>query len=148
MAGDLFNTVAGLTPGTDISNRYTLPFAPKHAVSLAADWTMLKTGSGELALHADYQWKDSAFLTGGAGPATPGSNLYVLPSRGIANARLTYSSELDGHKVSVSVWGRNVTDKKYVAHLFALGSVVSGYTNTLTAYAEPASYGVDLSMDF
>lgn len=139
----------GYTIGQDISDRYVLSFAPKHSLSLAADWTFLQFDGGDVAAHVAYQWKDKAYMTAGAGPDVMGRDLYALPSRGLLDARVTYTRELaNDREVRFAIWGRNITDKKYKAHLIGNGDIVQGYFSQSYAIGEPASYGIEISLDF
>lgn len=133
----------------DISGRYVLPFAPKHSLSLAADWTFLRFNGGDLAAHVAYQWKDKAYMTSGAGPDVKGREFYTLPSYGLLDARVTYTHELaNSREIRFALWGRNITDKKYKAHLIGNGDIVQGYFSQSYAIGEPASYGIEISLDF
>ncbi|HEY4545308.1 MAG TPA: TonB-dependent receptor [Pedomonas sp.] len=139
----------GYTIGQDISGRYVLPFSPKHSVSLSADWTFLRFDNGNLAAHVAYQWKDKAYMTAGAGPDVAGRDFYVLPSRDLLDARLTYTRELaNDREIRFALWGRNITDNRYKAHLIGNGDIVQGYFSQSYAIGEPASYGIEISLDF
>lgn len=153
-AGSIFdravNPGSPVAVGQDITGYFVLPFSPKHSVRLSGDWVIGTFGSGELAAHADYTWKDEAFTTAGAGPAVPlGRDAPVNPSYGLVDARLTYAIERgSGRDMSIALWGKNVFDKRYPGFVIGSGSIITGYPNQAISYGDPATYGIELRFAF
>ncbi|WOK36198.1 TonB-dependent receptor [Sphingomonas sp. C3-2] len=138
----------GFQIGDDVSDRYVLSFAPRHSYSIAGDWTFLRNDNGNFAAHVDYVWKDYAYTTAGAGSAVPGHEIYRIPAYGLLGARLTYTHELsDDRNVRFSIWGRNITDKRYKSHVVGNGDIVQGYFSTAYSMGTPATYGIEFGFD-
>lgn len=153
-AGSIFDPVINAnTPvnvGDDITGYFVLPFTPKHSLRVSGDWTFLRMDSSSLALHVDYTWKDKAYTTAGNGPSVPtGRNFPVNPSYGLLDGRLTYMLERDGGRnMSVSLWGKNILDKKYAGYVIGSGSIIDGFYSQARSYGDPATYGVEVSFNF
>ncbi len=153
-AGSIFdrsvNPASPVSVGDDISGYFVLPFTPKHSVRLSGDWVIGTIGVGRLAAHADYTWKDKVFTTAGDGPSVPfGRDAPVNSSYGLVDARLTYTIDRgDGRDVSISLWGKNIFDRRYPGFVIGSGSILTGYPNQAISYGLPATYGVDVGFSF
>lgn len=153
-AGSIFdpsvNRASPVKVGDDITGYFVLPFTPKHSVRLSGDWTIGTIGIGSLAAHVDYTWKDKVFTTAGDGPSVPvGRDAPVNKSYGLVDARLTYTIDRGaGRNVSISLWGKNVFDKRYPGFVIGSGSILAGYQNQAISYGDPATYGVDIGFSF
>jgi iron complex outermembrane receptor protein len=116
---------------------------------VSSDWTFLNFEGGNAVLHANYQWKDDAYASSPVGPAIKGRDKWAIPANGTLDARLTVNFEVgSGSKMNVALWGRNITDKRYKATVTAIGAPATGYTGQTFAYGEPATYGIELGMQF
>lgn len=162
LAGTTFDpsvnpAIAGVySVGQNIKDLFALPYAPRHSLNVGMDYTVLQFGNGNLAAHLDYQFKSSMFVTATAGPDVPGRDNVEIPSYGLFNGRLTLTLELPrGDQAKIALWGRNLTNKKYplqavgggypIATTGVMGPVGAGYVQSSRIWAEPASYGIDLS---
>lgn len=142
--------------GNNVSDLFALPYAPRHKLNLAADYTFFRFNGGSLAAHLDYQFQSPIYTTATAGSAVPGHDYVKIPSYGVLNGRLILELNLPrGDEVQIAVWGRNLTDKEYpvqvvgggnaIATTGPLGVVGAGYVNAAKIWSEPASFGVDIS---
>ncbi|SFR89730.1 TonB-dependent receptor [Sphingomonas jatrophae] len=153
-AGSIFdravNPASPVNVGDDITGYFVLPFTPKHSVRLSGDWTIAQIGSGSVAAHADYTWKDKVFTTAGDGPSVPfGRDAPVNDSYGIVDARLSYTIDRGaGRNISIGLWGKNVFDKRYPGFVIGSGSILAGYQNQAISYGDPATYGIDIGFSF
>ena len=158
--GSLFDATANpgspYHVGDNIAEVFVIPHAPKHSFEVRTDYTLLRRDAGMLAATLGYRWQDMVFQDSGAGPAVPGRDFNSQPSYGLLDARLTLSRELQHEqRLRVSLWGRNVLDKKYPVHVIPsgdgpvpLGGAISGFYGQAIAWAEPASYGISLSFEY
>ena len=143
------NPDSGFTVGQNVAERFGQAYAPRHAFSVSSDWTFLNFEGGNAVLHANYQWKDDAYASSPVGPAIKGRDKWAIPANGTLDARLTVNFEVgSGSKMNVALWGRNITDKRYKATVTAIGAPATGYTGQTFAYGEPATYGIELGMQF
>ena len=142
------NPDSGFTIGENVASRFGQAYAPKHAFSGAADYTVLHFDSGDIVLHANYQWKDAAFASSPVGSAVTGRNYWAIPAYGTLDARLTVNFDLKGSDASIALWGRNITDRAYRATVTAIGAPATGYTGQTFAYGEPATYGLEFKFNF
>ncbi len=143
------NPDSGFTVGENVAERFGQAYAPKHAFSGAIDVTFLRFATGLVAAHLDYQWKDKAYASSPVGRVVAGRNFWAIPSYGLVNGRLRVDLELAGGlDTSISLWGRNITDKTYKATVTAQGSAATGYVGQTFAYGEPATYGLEFALRF
>jgi len=63
------------------------------------------------------------------------ANTIKQPSYNLINARVALAYK----KAEISFWGRNLTDKQYIAYAYDFGAVHLG---------DPATYGVGLGIKF
>jgi iron complex outermembrane receptor protein len=89
---------------------------------------------GNLSLNMNYAWKDGYLFDFEVDPLVD----VTQDAHGILNARATLTID----KVSLSVWGKNLTDEVYF-----FDKVVAG-TNNRGNYGHPRTYGVDFAYRF
>ena len=89
---------------------------------------------GSLSLNMNYAWKDDYLFDFEVDPLVD----VTQDAHGILNARATLTVD----KVSLSVWGKNLTDEEYF-----FDKVVAG-TNNRGNYGHPRTYGVDFAYRF
>lgn len=89
---------------------------------------------GNLSLNMNYAWKDDYIFDFEVNPLID----VTQDAHGILNARATLTID----KVSLSVWGKNMTDEKYF-----FDKVVAA-TNNRGNYGHPRTYGVDFAYRF
>jgi len=106
--------------------------APKFAASAALDFAR-DLGGGTLKAHLDAAYQSDVFYTPANSPAF-GQRGYTL-----VNARLGWSW---ADRWSVALWARNIFDKRYLV------DATPGIGADLLHYAEPRTYGVELSYSY
>ena len=89
---------------------------------------------GSLSLNMNYAWKDDYLFDFEVDPLVD----VTQDAHGILNARATLTID----RVSLSVWGRNLTDEVYF-----FDKVVAG-TNNRGNYGHPRTYGIDFAFRF
>ena len=130
--------------------------APEWTGSLGAEFTPIDTGVHRLQLRGDMQYIGKFFFdpfgSYGQDPCDqPAAGSLVLqatpelacgnPDYVLVNARATYTYD---DAISVSVWGKNLTDKFYYAYGLNLNAFFQDY---LTRGA-PQTYGIEVSYRF
>ncbi|MGL5839256.1 MAG: TonB-dependent receptor [Sphingorhabdus sp.] len=112
------------------------PYAPRWTYSLSAGYDHEVSGFGVFSASADWAWTDRVnFDRGGPGD--------FEPSYGLLNARLALRDIDD--RWSVSLFGKNLTDKDYFSGRLGLGSNL-GY---VIGYAgRPRTFGIELRGQF
>lgn len=156
------NPASPYSVGDDISPLFTMPNAPRHSVGTSVDYTFRHVGNGSLQAHLDYRWQDKSYPLL-AGAVVAGREIAQAPAYGVLNGRLTFETEVSqGHRLSLSVWGKNILDKAYLitngpfgpsATLSGLnvpiGATAAGFARTGTEqWGEPAAYGLSISLQY
>ena len=130
-----------MTGGSKIKDLSGQPISgsPKWAWNIGTDFQFpvgaTPIGDSEIYGRADYSWRSSYFT------AVSNSRYSEVPAFGVANARLGVRAA-DG-LIDVSIWAKNIFDKKYFTTL----SVAN--TGLVTAtIGDPRTYGVTLRSSF
>ncbi len=152
------NTVNAADP-TSLSlniNGNPFPNAPEVTFSAGFDWDIIDTDVHRLSLRGDTQYMGryyfDPFKNYGQEPCdrpVPGSRVLAAtpelacgnPSYWLFNARLTYTYD---ERFSVSVWGKNLSDKFYYTYGLNLNAFYQDY---LTRGA-PRTFGVEATVRF
>jgi iron complex outermembrane receptor protein len=145
--------------GDNIEDVFVMPFAPKNSVSAAVDYTLWHFDAGTLDAHLDYKWQDKVYNQGPLGPSVPGRDFGAMDAYGVLNGRLTLSLDLPrGDRAKIGLWGKNLANHQYVTSTgvngnpFAVdlgsGVIPAGYYSGVTTWAEPPSYGIDLTYEY
>jgi len=120
--------------GVDLSgNAYA--YAPKHKITLSAEYKFDFGKIGSLTPSVNYTWSDKFFYT-------DESNLYpngFVPSYGLLNGRITLVPA-GRSGLEVALFARNLTDKTYIQ----TGDRSLGIGRVL--YGEPRTWGIQLRM--
>jgi iron complex outermembrane recepter protein len=168
LAGTIFDPSAATgSPfhvGENVKDVFVLPYTPKYGASLASDYTFLHLDRRDLMVHLDYVYRDRMFAEAGAGPAVPGAHFDSQPPYGLLNGRLTLSQETDwSHRLKFSLWGRNLLNRKYYQPAVGVGlpgtswgveafnssnTALAGYTSRAGAWAEPLTYGLNITYEY
>lgn len=163
LAGTIFDpstsTGSPYHVGENVKDVFALPYTPRYSASLAGDYTFLHLDRRDLAMHLDYVYRDRMFATAGAGPAVPGALFATQPAYGLLNGRLTLSQETDwSHHLKFGLWGRNLLNRKYYQPEVGFGTGVegfnssntglAGYTSRAGAWAEPLTYGLNVTYQY
>jgi iron complex outermembrane receptor protein len=147
--------------GQNINNVFALPYTPKYAGSVAADYAVAHLDRKDVFVHLDYVYRSRMFAEAGAGPAVPGGEFDTQPGYGLLNGRITLSQETDwAHRVKFSIWGRNILNRKYYQPALGVGPGVTSYDTSATpaalagyaaragAWAEPVTYGLAVRYEY
>ena len=124
------------------------PYAAKQSASFAADWNIIDDGDNKLTLHGDAnytgQFYFDSFKDYGRGPLPVVASGRFGEGEGkywIVNARATYKMG----RYSISVWGKNLTDKVYYPFGISLENL---FGNGYRVRAQPRTYGVEATVRF
>ncbi len=124
------------------------PYAAKQSASFAADWNLVDDGKNKLTLHGDVnytgQFYFDSFKDYSRAPLQVVSSGKFGEGEGkywIANARATYTMG----NYSISVWGKNLTDKVYYPFGISLENL---FGNGYRVRALPRTYGVEATVRF
>ncbi|MBT8148976.1 MAG: TonB-dependent receptor, partial [Gammaproteobacteria bacterium] len=140
-AGTEFNFMPGAGPAT----LARIERAPRHSGSLEVDYNFARFEAGDLGLHVEYLANSGYFFN-------PLNN--ATDARDVVNVRVNMSKlmlEQDSGELAVSVWARNVLDDKYaVASQYVSEDSfrASQSGQVVSAFGEPATYGVDIRYMF
>jgi iron complex outermembrane receptor protein len=106
------------------------PLVPAWTAALRADLTM-DVGPWEFSAHADYSWRDEV----------PYSYAQASPARqapyGLVNALISLRSE--ARNLEFGLWGRNLTDQRYIDRAFETDYYISALPGA------PRTYGISLT---
>lgn len=126
-----------LPNGTDVTDTYTIPLTPKWNYQLGAVHRA-DLGPGRLETSLNYSWRSSQIGT------ITGDPLTRRPAYGLLDGRIALSEIALGGNSSLefAVWGKNLTDKTYVASNINLTLL------TITQYGEPRTFGAEARVRF
>ena len=137
--------------GDSIRRILALPYAPRDTVNAGIDYRFWQGTRAELSARLDYHFESTAYHTAPTGPDVPGRKRYRNSSYGVFNGRLSLDMDLPrGDALQVSLWGKNLFNKKYPVHTLGLGSPIAtaqgpaGWTQTARQWNEPTTWGVEL----
>ena len=147
--------------GGSVTDLFALPYAPKYNLTASGDYTVLRWYASSLSARLDFSYRGQFYDDFAAGPAVPGRQLDTTPAVSLLNARLQFATDTDwNHHIRVSLWGRNVLNRKYYLFAGGYGSGVSAFNGSgagatpagwlarAGGWAEPASYGVNVGYEY
>lgn len=160
MSGD-FDEYPALTSATgvtlDMDGVAKRGLSPDNQVILGADWTIMQSSQGVLALNASLSWQDEtqsvAAATAVYDTDSPADRVRDTPvayahheneSRTLLNARLSWSMPMESSNLVVSLWGQNITDEEYGVFGFNYGDALA---LNLHQYGAPRTVGLDISWE-
>jgi iron complex outermembrane receptor protein len=124
-------TYAGAPVAIDLSGKQA-PFAPNWTGQVSARWEQPLSNGWTAFAYANEAWKSRTYLN-------PLSSYGRQGGYGLTNAGLGFRTQDD--KLSVTVWARNLFDKRYAA-AFGAATAVTPYIAIL---GEPRTVGVTLA---
>ena len=156
------NSFSPYRVGDNIKDVFSLPYASKNSVNIGTDYTFWHFDKGDLSAHLNYRWQSAFYDTATTGPDVPGRDFYQVPAFGLLDGRITLAMDLPrGDHAKVSLWGKNLGNKKYPQQVIGNGNgiatpnstdptqvVPAGYFSSATIWAEPPSYGIDLRYEY
>jgi len=160
-AGTVFdpavNPASPYQVGQDVKEVFVMPYAPENSVNAGVNWTFLKLANGNVTAIVNYSWQDRLYMTTPAGKALPNHEMASRPSYGLLDARLSWKMQLaNDSRMRLDLWGKNITDREWEAHVIALGAPVAvrdpatgvvaspGIGGQGIAWAERRTYGINL----
>lgn len=145
------------TQGVDVTQFYRI-LPSKNTYSATMDYAFGKVGPGRLNWHLDYAHVDKAYtnlmdpyaIVGGRAvmlnKADPTNQ--ITPAYGIWNTRIAMSDIPVGPgkngDLTVGLWVKNLTNKKYPAFNVDYGSYGVPY-GSVSAWGDPRTYGLDVT---
>ncbi|HCG95012.1 MAG TPA: hypothetical protein DEX20_05235 [Halieaceae bacterium] len=164
---DVFPAIPNQNPAIpDQQITPTNGITPESAAYLALNWAIMESGNSSLDFQISGNYQDetisigsspSTYTMGTTAPsqALPNPLVDDIPvnyqqapnqSRTIVNARLTWGQDLgDGRSLSIAAWGRNITEEDYRTFGYNFGADLG---IAVHQWGDPATYGVDIVMDF
>jgi len=132
---------------------FNVPRTPENSFSVSADNSFGQWLGGEVSLHLDYRWQDEYSANQNSTPAYANYEMSRSPAYGLLNARLSSVwQSASGVRTTVSLWGNNVLDEKYLLNsaTFGYGTVPGsgGNHSRMDIWAQPATYGISLACEF
>jgi iron complex outermembrane receptor protein len=136
--------------GDNVAGYFTLPFVPKFAWTLGADWTFLRLNDDEFSAHATYSYQSAVFTSSGAGPLVPGRDFYRNDAVKNLDARINWTRPIPaGRKLTFSIFADNLLDNRRSDFIIGLGgTALTGYQTSASPYNEPRTIGGELRLDF
>jgi iron complex outermembrane recepter protein len=122
----------------DYADLRKFPYSPRHTANAGLIYSFDPLPLGILQARVDYSWLDDQFI----GVIDDPTNR--IHSYGLLNGRVTLSAHIESlqGELTLSVWGRNLTDKEYTT------SGVNLQVFTVNQWGDPRSYGMELSYRF
>jgi len=127
--------------------------APESAAFVALDWDLIQSGKHTVSFNLSGNYQDETVSIGSSTSVYSETGFPSIPvnfqqpvnqSRTLVNTRLTWSYEGSGGvSVSVSAWGKNITDEDYRTFGYNLGAALG---LPVHQWGDPATYGVDVSL--
>ena len=146
---------AGVSATVDASAT-PFTFTPKTSFLLSADYEV-PASFGSVNLHVDYAYRGVNFAQGPIiypgvdGPTGydasfgfKNPNTAKVPAYGIFNGQI--SVKLNDPNVEISIYGRNIFQKKYFARLLALEDTALGFTSYLPG--DPRTFGASVTFRY
>ena len=128
----------------DIADIARFQYSPSTTLSTGVQYEFPEFSFGVVTARVDYNYMTRRYFT--ANPLTSpfGDQVSAAP-RGLLDARITLSDlRLGMGEATVSLWGRNITNKKYRMQGIDFGQL--GFGGNI--YGDPATYGVDVNVKF
>jgi iron complex outermembrane recepter protein len=119
-------------------------YSPKYTANVGATYTQ-DIGASKLTARVGYNYTSSFYMFGN--PITsPFSEQTKGDARGLLDAQLRVDNLLGSaaEGLSLTLWGKNLTNKDYVIRSVDFGAL--GYATTI--YGDPRTYGLTLDMKF
>lgn len=114
---------------------FVLQNAPKWTGTVGATYKF-DVGKGYVSAHVEYDYVGSKYLTS----ISDAPRSKIQPTN-LINANIDW--KLGASPLTLGVWGRNLTDKRYIASVFDAPGTLG-----LVNYASPREYGVVAKMEF
>lgn len=121
--------------GANIAGRFNFVEAPRHTLTVGAEWVLPDTPLGVPSASVDYYMQSDKF-------SSTTDARYVIGDYGLLNARVALSDIPIGvGKWQLSAFGRNLTDTRYYVAHFSAGLPAA-------FFGDPRSYGLELRFEY
>lgn len=123
--------------------------SPSNALNVSADYVFLYSAMGNLRGYVEVNWQDewyeNSLWTGTIQGQPVIYPFQVMDERTLVNARLSLEQiPVGSGMVSVSLWGKNLTNDDYPLYGLNLGAL-----GVITQqYGDPRTYGLEISYEF
>ncbi len=137
---------ATTTPGVNANaaDVFKTGYAPRYTANVGATYVQ-DIGASKLTARVGYNYTSTFYMFGN--PITsPFSEQTKGDARGLLDAQLRLDNVLGSaaEGLSLTLWGKNLTNKDYVVRSVDFGAL--GYATTI--YGDPRTYGLTLDMKF
>jgi len=116
----------------------TFAFVPKWTYRLGANVKVPVAGDTELTASINYFWRSKVYFS------EFNDEVSSQDAYGLLNGKIGLSN-IAGTNLSLALWGRNLTDKKYY---IASGNQYTTLGTVTNQLSEPRTYGVEASFEF
>jgi iron complex outermembrane recepter protein len=132
--GEYRNFIADIVGNGVVTDNSALEFrrSPRFQYFVSATYDIDTQSSGTFSLNAAYGWKGENFLNQQNIPES------LQPAIGLLDASVNWSSS--DERFGVSVFGKNLTDRRYIDNFFAVGGL-----NDFGGVNQPLTWGIRLS---
>lgn len=125
----------------DIADSARFPYSADTTVNVGLQYDTYLADLVGLTLRLDWTYRSDVYWH----PANPFNDAIADDSVGVFNARATLAGFTIGDtRLSVALWGKNLTDESYLLSGIDFGSL--GFAGV--SYADPRTYGMDISLEF
>jgi iron complex outermembrane receptor protein len=141
----------GCAVGDHIYDGTDFEFAIKHAFVVALDYDGQLNDDLGLSLHAEYAWRDSHLLTPLPQNVASRSNAFLnsaylrQSSYGLLNASASLNI---GDHWSVGIWGRNLTNERYLTQGGDPQPAVNGFPSQTFLQGDRRTYGLTIGWHY
>ncbi|WP_170304588.1 TonB-dependent receptor [Croceicoccus estronivorus] len=148
------NPNSPVSVGDDVTNYFTLPFVPRHSLTVSGDWVAFDDGERTLTAFASFAYQGSVYTSSVAGPDIPGRELWKNQARKVVNARLVWEQPVGDVDVSFAVFVNNLLDRRSREFVVGIGSQIDtlagpgGYFSRTAPYSEPRVIGAEIKAAF
>ncbi|GAA6153676.1 TonB-dependent receptor [Pseudoteredinibacter isoporae] len=112
----------------------TLRQSPEHSAHLSADYqSVIEQGpfAGKLQWHVAVQYQDESYRE-------PDNQITVQPAVTLIDSKLSW--QMANKNWKLSLWGKNLSDRAYIAHLYLLGG------NDYALFGTPRTFGLSVEL--
>lgn len=112
----------------------TLRQSPEHSAHFSADYqNYIAEGpfAGKLQWHIGMQYQDESYRE-------PDNQITIQPAVTLIDSKLSW--KMANNNWQLSLWGKNLTDRAYIAHLYILGG------NDYALFGTPRTFGLSVEL--
>lgn len=127
---------------------------PENSLYAALDWDVIRVGRHTVNFQLSANYQDATQSIGASTSLYTAQGAPDIPvnfqqpenqSRTLVNTRLTWAWSMEnGTNLSVSAWGKNITDEEYRTFGYNLGADLG---LPVHQWGDPATYGIDVSLE-